>query len=138
LSLAALDVVRIPSAIIEPAIAASIVYVAVENFTTWDADKRWRETFLFGLLHGFGFASALEELGLPREKLIIALAAFNCGVEIGQVLIVATAFGLLSAVDRWQISKTSGPVRNPTFVQAVSFAIVVLGGYWFVARTIAS
>ena len=138
LSLAALDVVRIPSAIIEPAIAASIVYVAVENFTTRDADKRWRETFLFGLLHGFGFASALEELGLPREKLIIALAAFNCGVEIGQVLIVATVFGLLSAVDRWQISKTSGPVRNPTFVHAVSFAIVVLGSYWFIARTIAS
>jgi hydrogenase/urease accessory protein HupE len=138
LSLAALDVVRIPSAIIEPAIAASIVYVAVENFTTRDADKRWRETFLFGLLHGFGFASALDELGLPREKLIAALAAFNCGVEIGQVLIVATAFGLLSAVDRWQISKTSGPVRNPALVHAVSFAIVLLGSYWFVSRTLAS
>ena len=138
LSLAALDVVRIPSAIIEPAIAASIVYVAVENFTTRDADKRWRETFLFGLLHGFGFASALEELGLPREKLITALAAFNCGVEIGQVLIVTTAFGLLSAADRLQISGASKPVRNPALVHAVSFAIVLLGGYWFVSRTIAS
>jgi hypothetical protein len=60
---------------------------------------------LFGLLHGFGFASALEELGLPREKLITALAAFNCGVEIGQILIVTTAFGLLSAADRLQISE---------------------------------
>jgi hypothetical protein len=138
LSLAALDVVRIPSAIIEPAIAASIVYVAVENFTTRDADKRWRETFLFGLLHGFGFASALEELGLPREKLITALAAFNCGVEIGQVLIVTTAFGLLSAADRLQISGASKPVRSPALVHAVSFAIVLLGGYWFVSRTIAS
>ena len=138
LSLAALDVVRIPSAIIEPAIAASIVYVAVENFTTRDADKRWRETFLFGLLHGFGFASALEELGLPREKLITALAAFNCGVEIGQVLIVTTAFGLLSAADRLQISGASKPVRNPALVHAISFAIVLLGGYWFVSRTIAS
>jgi hydrogenase/urease accessory protein HupE len=138
LSLAALDVVRIPSAIIEPAIAASIVYVAVENFTTREAGKRWRETFVFGLLHGFGFASALEELGLPKVKLITALAAFNCGVEIGQVLIVATAFGLLSAVDRWQISGVSGPVRNPALVHAVSFAIVVLGSYWFVSRTIAS
>src|SRR6516225_3421622 len=138
LSLAALDVIRIPSAIIEPAIAASIVYVAALNFTTRDADKRWRETFLFGLLHGFGFASALEELGLPREKLITALAAFNCGVEIGQVVIVATAFGLLSAFDRWQISKASGPVRSPAFVHAVSFAIVVLGSYWFVSRAFAS
>jgi len=138
LSLAALDVVRIPSAIIEPAIAASIIYVAVENFTTREAGKRWRETFVFGLLHGFGFASALEELGLPKVKLITALAAFNCGVEIGQVLIVATAFGLLSAVDRWQISGASGPVRNPAFVHAVSFAIVLLGSYWFVSRTFAS
>jgi hydrogenase/urease accessory protein HupE len=138
LSLAALDVVRIPSAIIEPAIAASIVYVAVENFTTRDVSKRWRETFLFGLLHGFGFASALQELGLPRAKLITALAAFNCGVEIGQVLIVATSFGLLSAVDRWQIAGASGPVRNPALVHTVSFAIVLLGSYWFVSRTIAS
>src|ERR1700722_13195886 len=138
LSLAALDVVRIPTAIIEPAIAASIIYVAVENFTTREAGKRWRETFLFGLLHGFGFASALEELGLPKAKLITALAAFNCGVEIGQVLIVATAFGLLSAVDRWQISGASGPVRNPALVHAVSFAIVLLGSYWFVSRTCAS
>jgi hydrogenase/urease accessory protein HupE len=138
LSLAALDVVRIPSAIIEPAIAASIVYVAVENFTTRKASERWRETFVFGLLHGFGFASALEELGLPKTKLITALAAFNFGVEIGQVVIVATAFGLLSAMDRWQVSGASGPVRNPAFVHAVSFAIVVLGSYWFVSRTIAS
>src|SRR6516162_2418100 len=138
LSLAALDVVRIPSAIIEPAIAASIVYVAAENFTTRETGKRWREAFIFGLLHGFGFARALEELGLPREKLIAALAAFNCGVEIGQVVIVATAFGLLSAFDRWQISKPSGPVRSPAFVHAVSFAIVVLGSYWFVSRAFAS
>ena len=138
LSLAALDIVRIPSAIIEPAIAASIVYVAVENLRTRKASERWREAFVFGLLHGFGFASALEELGLPRVKLITALAAFNCGVEIGQVLIVATAFGLLSAMDRWQISGVSGPVRNPAFVHAVSFAIVLLGSYWFVSRTIAS
>jgi hydrogenase/urease accessory protein HupE len=138
LSLAALDLIRIPSAIIEPAIACSIIYVALENFTTREAGKRWRETFVFGLLHGFGFASALEELGLPKVKLITALAAFNCGVEIGQVLIVAIAFGLLSAVDRWQISGVSGPVRNPALVHAVSFAIVLLGSYWFVSRTIAS
>jgi hydrogenase/urease accessory protein HupE len=138
LSLAALDLVRIRSTIIEPAIAASIVYVAVENFTTREVSKRWRETFLFGLLHGFGFASALEELGLPRAKLVTALAAFNCGVEIGQVLIVAAAFALLSAIDRWQISGASKPVRSPVLVHAVSFAIVVLGSYWFVSRTIAS
>src|SRR6202045_5489438 len=113
LSLAALAVVRIPSAIIEPAIAASIIYVAVENFTTREAGKRWRETFIFGLLHGFGFASALEGLGLPKAKLIAALAAFNCGVEIGQVLIVATAFGLFSAVTPWKISEHQDPTGTP-------------------------
>jgi hydrogenase/urease accessory protein HupE len=68
LSLAALDVLRIPSAIIEPAIAASIVYVAVENFTTRDADKRWRETFLFGLLHGFGFAVHWTSWAFPGRN----------------------------------------------------------------------
>jgi hydrogenase/urease accessory protein HupE len=137
LSLAALDVVRIPSTIVEPAIAASIVYVAVENFTSHEAGKRWRETFVFGLLHGFGFASALEELGLPRAKLVTALAAFNGGVEIGQVLIVAAAFVLLSAVDRWQSAGASKPARNAALVYAVSFAIVLLGCYWFVSRAIA-
>jgi hydrogenase/urease accessory protein HupE len=138
LSLAALDVVRIPSAIVEPAIAASIIYVAVENFTTRGAGNRWREAFVFGLLHGFGFASALEELGLPRAKLITALAAFNFGVEIGQVLIVATAFSLLSILDQWQISGASAPVRSPALVHTVSFAIVLMGGYWLVSRTFAS
>jgi hydrogenase/urease accessory protein HupE len=138
LSLAALDVVRIPGTIIEPAIAASIIYVAVENFTTREATKRWRETFVFGLLHGFGFASALEELGLPKAKLVTALAAFNCGVEIGQVLIIAAAFALLSAIDRWQISGASKPVRNARLVHGLSFAIVLLASYWFVSRIIAS
>ncbi len=138
LSLAALDVLQIPSAIVEPAIAASIVYVAVENFTTRETAKRWRETFVFGLLHGFGFASALQELGLPKGKLVTALAAFNGGVEIGQVVIVAAAFGLLSAIDRLPITGESKPVRKPALVHAVSFAIVVLGCYWFVTRIIAS
>jgi hydrogenase/urease accessory protein HupE len=134
LSLAALDVVRLPSMIVEPAIAASIVFVAVENFTTRETAKRWRETLVFGLLHGFGFASALQELGLPKGKLITALAAFNGGVEIGQVVIVAAAFTLLSAVDRWSIAGAPKPARSARLVHAVSFAIAVLGCYWFVTR----
>jgi HupE / UreJ protein len=89
LSLAALDIVRIPSAIIEPAIAASIIYVAAENFVSRDIDKRWRDTFGFGLIHGFAFASALQEFGLPRNALVPALALFNLGVEIGQIAIVS-------------------------------------------------
>jgi len=138
LSLAALDVVRLPSMFVEPAIAASIVFVAVENFTTREPAERWRETFVFGLLHGFGFASALQELGLPKDKLITALAAFNGGVEIGQVVIVTAAFGLLPAVDRRLTSEASKPTRNARLVHAISFTIALLGCYWFVARIIAS
>jgi hydrogenase/urease accessory protein HupE len=136
LSLAALDVLRISSAIVEPAIAASIVFVAVENFTTREPAKRWQETFIFGLLHGFGFAGALQELGLPKTQLLTALAAFNGGVEIGQVAIVACAFGLLSLSDHW-LAPTSKPARSRVLVHAVSFAIVLLGSYWLVVRTIA-
>src|SRR5581483_5285766 len=88
LSLAALDVVVVPSRIIEPAIAASIVFVAMENFFSQDIDQRWRVTFMFGLIHGFGFAGALQEIGVPSHAVVPALAAFNIGVEIGQVAIV--------------------------------------------------
>ncbi len=138
LSLAALDVIRIPSAIVEPAIAASIVYVAAENFMTQETAKRWRETFVFGLIHGFGFASALQELGLPKGKLITALAAFNSGVEIGQVLIVAVVSGFLLVIDRWPASGASKPVRSARLVHTASLAIVLLGSYWFVTRIVAS
>src|SRR5947209_20061242 len=75
LSLAALGIVVIPSTIVEPAIAASIVYVSLENFFSRSVDKRWRDTFAFGLIHGFGFASALQEFGLPPGAVVPALVA---------------------------------------------------------------
>ena len=102
LSLAALQIVVIPSAIVEPAIAASIVYVAIENFFSRNVDKRWRDTFAFGLIHGFGFASALQEFGLPRGAVVPALGAFNIGVEVGQVAIVSLVIPLLIGLD-WLI-----------------------------------
>ena len=68
LSLAVLDVVRLPSSIVEPLIAATIVYVAAENFFVHDISKRWRATFVLGLVHGFGFAGALREYGLPTGR----------------------------------------------------------------------
>jgi hydrogenase/urease accessory protein HupE len=89
LSLAALQIVVVPSTIVEPAIAASIVFVALENFFSRDVGGRWRVTFAFGLIHGFGFAGALQEFGLPTNAVVPALAAFNIGVEIGQVVIVS-------------------------------------------------
>ena len=134
LSLAALDVLVIPGRIVEPAIAVSIVFVAVENFFSRDIDKRWRVAFLFGLIHGFGFAGALREIGLPPNAVVPALAAFNLGVEIGQVAIVAIVLPVLGLVDRMLASDRTKPVRAARLVYAVSAVISLLGGYWLLAR----
>jgi hydrogenase/urease accessory protein HupE len=136
LSLAALGIVAIPSRIVEPAIAASIVFVAVENFFSRDIDRRWRVTFVFGLIHGFGFASALQEIGLPRNAVVPALAAFNIGVEIGQVAIVAIVLPLLGVIDRLATVDRAKPVRAAGLVYAVSAIISLLGGYWLFARVL--
>ena len=134
LSLAALQIVAIPSSIVEPAIAASIVFVAVENFFSRDVDGRWRVTFAFGLIHGFGFASALQEFGLPANAVVPALAAFNIGVEIGQVAIVSIVVPALIAVDWLIAADREKPVRAAPLVYVLSAAIALLGSYWFVTR----
>ena len=92
LSLAALGVVSLPSRLVESAIAASVIVAALSNlFTASESkhSKRWMMAFAFGLLHGFGFASVLADLGLPKNALVLALVGFNVGVEIGQLAIVA-------------------------------------------------
>ncbi|MBR0737593.1 HupE/UreJ family protein [Bradyrhizobium liaoningense] len=134
LSLAALDVLVVPSRIVEPAIAASIVFVAVENFFSRDVDRRWRVAFLFGLIHGFGFAGVLREIGLPPNAAVPALAAFNIGVEIGQVAIVAVALPVLGLLDRLTTADRTAPARAAGLVYTVSAVISLLGGYWLIAR----
>jgi hydrogenase/urease accessory protein HupE len=136
LSLAALNIVVIPSTIVEPAIAASIVYVAMENFFTRDIDGRWRITFAFGLIHGFGFAGALREIGLPTNAVVTALAAFNIGVEIGQVAIVSIVVPTLIALDRLMAVDRTKPARAAPLVYALSALITVLGSYWFLTRVL--
>jgi hypothetical protein len=90
LSLAVLHVASLPSRIVEPLIALSIAYVAFENmFFRRAPSRRWAVSFGFGLVHGFGFAGALLELGLPRGSLVEALVFFNVGVEAGQAMILA-------------------------------------------------
>ncbi|MBV8573435.1 MAG: HupE/UreJ family protein [Acetobacteraceae bacterium] len=133
--LAALRIVEIPAEIVEPAIAASIVFVALENFYSRDIDRRWRITFLFGLIHGFAFAVALQEFGLPRGALVQALGSFNIGVEIGQIGIVSIVIPLLLQLDRIA-SGMGGGRRSPAVVYAVSALITVLGCYWFLDRTV--
>jgi hypothetical protein len=88
LSLAALGVVSLPSRLVESAIALSVVFAALNNIRPLVYEKRWVIAFCFGLIHGFGFASVLSDLGLPQESLLIALVAFNLGVELGQLAIV--------------------------------------------------
>ena len=129
LSLAALKIFTLPSSLIEALIAASIVFVAVENYFSRDVDNRWRNTFLFGFIHGFGFASALTEMGVPQGGVIPALAAFNIGVELGQVAIVLPLMPLLFAID-----KLTGGKRREKLVYALSGLIALAGVYWFLQR----
>lgn len=128
LCLAALEVVRLPSQWIEAGIALSIVYVAAENFWLKRTDYRWMITFAFGLVHGFGFANVLSELGLPTRGLVASLFAFNAGVEIGQVGIVALVFPLIAWLSRQPYQRT--------VVWVVSAVIGLFGLGWFVERVL--
>lgn len=130
LALAALDVWTPSSRIVEPAIALSIAYVGIENFFVKDASKRWRVTFPFGLIHGFGFADALKEVSLPRADVPAALVSFNLGVEVGQIVALALVLPLLSVARRTEWFEPRG-------VRVLSGAIAVAGGVWFVTRAFA-
>jgi hydrogenase/urease accessory protein HupE len=133
LTLAALDLVRASPALVEPAIAATIVLAALENFLSRDVERRWRWTFALGLVHGFGFAGALEAIGLPRDSLPLALASFNLGVELGQLAVVAIVLPLLLAVDAG-FGRGRRRARPPGFVWACSALLAALGAWWFVER----
>lgn len=89
LSLATLGIVTLPSRLVESFIAASVVIAALNNIWPLFSERRWLMAFLFGLIHGFGFASVLADLGLPQQTLVLALIGFNLGVEAGQLAIVA-------------------------------------------------
>lgn len=134
LSLAVLDVVRLPSQLVETLIALSIVYVAAENFFVRDLRHRGWITFGFGLIHGFGFASVLRDYGLPRDALVPALAAFNIGVEIGQVIIVAAAFALFLLLGQVLGRMKWGPPVLRAIPFVLSGAILLLGLYWTIDR----
>jgi HupE/UreJ protein len=145
LSLAALDVVTPPARIIEPLIALTIVVVGADNLLVLRtksksalsapsaslesaADIRAWLAAAFGLIHGFGFAYVLKEFGLPAAALGWSLFAFNLGVEIGQLMIVAVAAGVLEFVRR------RSATASRQFAIAGSIAVIVAGGYWFVQR----
>ncbi len=139
LILAALQVVALPSRLIESGIALSIAYVAAENFlilsdrseaTRASALKhRWILTFCFGLVHGFGFANVLRDLGLPAKGLIGSLLSFNLGVEIGQVTIVGLLFPIILWITRTKVQRQ--------LIYAFSSIILIFGLSWFVERAFA-
>jgi len=130
LSLAALNIVAPPARIVEPAIALSIVYVGADNLLSAKGarDVRAWIALFFGLVHGFGFASVLREIGLPPRALGISLFSFNLGVEIGQAVLVVIVASLLS------ILRSRSPMRARQVVTAASVVVTLAGAYWFVQR----
>jgi hydrogenase/urease accessory protein HupE len=127
LALAVLGIVAPSPSFVEPVIALSVAYVGVENFLVKDASKRWRIAGIFGLIHGFGFAGALGEVGLPQTNLPLALATFNVGVEVGQLALLAVALPAILALRKREWFMPRG-------VQALSAAVTVAGLFWFATR----
>lgn len=127
LGAAALGLVHLPSTLVEAVIALSIAYVAFENlFPCLAISRRWTISFLFGLMHGFGFSSVLQEIGLPRDNLVLALLNFNLGVEAGQLVAVAMVVPLLI-----RLRKTRWESR---VVQILSALVLLVGLGLFIER----
>jgi hypothetical protein len=127
LSLAALHVVRMPARLTEPAIAASVVLAAVNNIWPVFGRDRWVVAFALGLLHGFGFASVLADLGLPRGHLVSSLLGFNLGVELGQLAVVAGCLPIAYLVRR------TGAYRRFT-VPGLSASVAAVAVVWLIER----
>ena len=127
LSLATLQVVSLPARISESAIAMSVVLAALNNLVPVVRGKRWVVAFCFGLIHGFGFATVLTDLGLPRGALAVALVGFNLGVEVGQIMIVGTFLPFAYLLRRTRLYRDFVLVGG-------SCAIVAVAGLWFVER----
>ncbi len=137
LALATLGLVHVPGAPVEAVIALSILFLATEivhgrrGRPTLTHSRPWLVAFAFGLLHGFGFAGALSEVGLPESAIPVALLLFNVGVEVGQVLFIAAALATWGLVMRL-------PVRWPENAWAVpTYGIGIVAAYWTIERIVA-
>jgi hydrogenase/urease accessory protein HupE len=133
LALATLRIFEPPGRVVEPLIALSIVFVGIDNLRARPGqDRRTLLAFLFGLVHGFGFASVLRDFGLPAGAVGWSLLSFNLGVEIGQAAIVAVVAPVLGAFT------TRSPAWGARVVRAGSAVVVLAGAYWFGERVWAS
>ena len=129
LALSMKNIIVAPSAVVEPLIALSILFVAIENLLLSEL-KPWRIiiVFLFGLIHGMGFASALNEIGLPPNQFFTSILSFNLGVEIGQVVIIIAMFALLILPFRKKL------FFRKAIVYPLSIAIAIIAAYWTYQR----
>jgi hypothetical protein len=125
LSLAALGVVSLPSRWVESAIALSVVLAALNNVFPVFHGRRWIVAFCFGLIHGFGFASVLADLGLPRDALLLALVGFNLGVEAGQLAIVAVFLPLAFSLRRTRFYLRGVFVAGSSLIAGVAFVWLI-------------
>ena len=129
LSLAALDVVRLPSRLVESLIAVSVLATALDNLWPFLPRKRWLVAFSFGLIHGFGFASVLADLNLPNSSLLLSLLGFNIGVEVGQLALVAILIPLA------YFTRTTRAYPRVA-LQAGSVAIAAISLGWLLERSL--
>lgn len=127
LSLAALGVVSLPSRLVESVIAASVVLAALNNLWGTVEGKRWLMAFVFGLIHGFGFASVLADLGLPQNALVLALVGFNVGVELGQLAIVAVFLPVAFLLRHTWFYRVG-------VLMGGSIAVAILASWWLAQR----
>lgn len=132
LALSMKGVVTLPPDVVEPLIALSIVFVAVENILISEL-KVWRVliVFMFGLIHGLGFAAALNQIGLPRNKFFTSIVSFNAGVEIGQIIVILTVFLLLI------FPLGNKPWYKKRIVYPISILIALIAAYWTMQRILA-
>ncbi len=131
LAIAGTDTFTIPSTIVEPLIAASIVYVGVENLIVKKPKGRKYLTFAFGLIHGFGFAAVLQEMNITsiESGILVPLFSFNLGVETGQLIVTSISLPIIW----WLHTK---PLIEKYFVPACSTIVCLAGGYWLIERTL--
>ena len=129
LALSMKNIVMAPGALVEPIISLSIMFVAVENMMIKKLSP-WRilVVFLFGLIHGMGFASSLNEIGLPTNKFYTSIIAFNAGVELGQMAVIAAVFFLLIKPFR------NKPWYSKRVVYGISSVITLIAFYWTIER----
>jgi len=139
LAMAAAGIVAPPASVVEPLIAGTIAFVAVENIA-FAGLSRWRVgvVFLFGLVHGLGFAGFFGELGLPAGQFWSALIGFNVGVEVGQLAVVAVAWGIVAALRRRYPAWADLATYRRRLVIPLSAAIALTGAFWTVERVVSA